>query len=467
MQGVRRAGDVVRVDQESVAAELGRGARLPGQHQRAVRREDRALLGDEVHAVADGVHQEHVGHAVGGERAGVVVVHVEDQGVPVLAAEEVLDLLGAALYGRGVLAVLGQVVPRRVGEGQVHDLAVPLGMVGQELLVGRQAADDVLRQLGPVDAHDELAVAHPLAEGGHVRLDVGLQRAGPERVAVDAEGVHADVGGPALVGDGALDAVDLGAEQGLTAVHERRGPARGQEAGVVGAEDAGQQLGGDVVRQQREVLRGSPRGVGEVGDAQVGPFDPEHRGGEGQVVVLDHHAGAVRGLLGQGEGERGVVVLVGLPLPAEPHVELRGVRDVVEQVVDEPQRGVRHGVVRAVERRGRDVEHAHGPGVVAGLVEAPARREPYGAAVAVGERGAHPQHVGVLGDLREAGDHAASAAAHGQRTVIGKCERHRAPVGSQQNSVHPPITTPRPPCGGRPSPYFSAVMRTWPQINKI
>src|SRR5258707_14431306 len=142
VQGRRGLGHVVGVDHEGRRGELGGRAGLPGQHQRAAAvGQDRALLGDQVHAVADRVDQQHVGQPVGGERARVVVVDVEDQRVPVLGAELRGDLAGHPLHGGGVLAVLGQVVPGGVGEGHVHDPPAPFRVRDQQLAVAGQAAD--------------------------------------------------------------------------------------------------------------------------------------------------------------------------------------------------------------------------------------------------------------------------------------------------------------------------------------
>src|SRR5262249_9043502 len=114
----------------------------------------RAFLGDEVHAVPDRVDEQHVGQLVGGQRAGVVVVDLQDQGVPVLGAELVGDLAGQPLHAGGVLAVPGQVVPGGIGKGEVGQLPAPLRIGDQQLPVRGQPAHDVLGQLGPVDPDD-------------------------------------------------------------------------------------------------------------------------------------------------------------------------------------------------------------------------------------------------------------------------------------------------------------------------
>ena len=65
-------------------AELVGRAGLAGQHQRAATvGQDRAFLGDQVHAVPDRVDQQHVGQPVRGQRPGEVVVHLEHQRLPV------------------------------------------------------------------------------------------------------------------------------------------------------------------------------------------------------------------------------------------------------------------------------------------------------------------------------------------------------------------------------------------------
>jgi hypothetical protein len=112
VHGVRGGAHVVGVDQQRVRSEHGRGAGLAGEDERAaVVRQDGALLGDEVHAVADGVHHQHVGEAAGGERSRVVVFHLQDQRVPVRGAELVGDLPRHPPYLFGVFPVPGHAGP--------------------------------------------------------------------------------------------------------------------------------------------------------------------------------------------------------------------------------------------------------------------------------------------------------------------------------------------------------------------
>jgi hypothetical protein len=242
----RGPGDVEWVHHERVRAELVRCAGLAGQDEHAaVVGQDRALLGDQVHAIPDRVDQQHVGEPVARQRARVVVVGAEQDRGPVRRAELVVDRRGEPLHAGRVLAVLGQVVPGRVGQREHHDLAAPLWMGQQQLAVGGKPPDDVLGQLGPVDPDDQLAVPDLLAHGGHPCLHVRLRAAACQLRRVDAERVHADARGVALVVHDLPAPVRLGTQHGLAAVDEGVRPPLAQEARVVGAEYALEYLGGD------------------------------------------------------------------------------------------------------------------------------------------------------------------------------------------------------------------------------
>src|SRR5690606_4128075 len=94
VQGLGGGGDVVGVDGDRVLAHLLVGARLTGQHQGGTLvGEDRDLLGDQVHPVADRVDQTHVREPVGGQRAGEVVLDVQHHRAPALRAVLLVDRL--------------------------------------------------------------------------------------------------------------------------------------------------------------------------------------------------------------------------------------------------------------------------------------------------------------------------------------------------------------------------------------
>ncbi len=418
MQRPRRGVHVVGVDGDRVVAHLLVRPGLAGEHQRAaVLGEHRHLLGDQVHAVADGVDQRHVGQPVRGQRAGEVVLEVEHHRRPVRRAVLRVDLLGDPRHLRGVVPVDGEVLPRGVGEGHVHDPVAPLGVVVEQLPEGVQAADDVLGELGAVHPHDRLprvpvgVLADLGAQLRHALVDVGLMGPLAQEVGVGAEAVHADPG------------VAEAADDGVAAGGEGVGPALGEEAQAVGAQHAAQHRLRDVVGQQPEVLRRGPGSVREVPDAQVGAELAEHAGGQRQVVVLDQHRRALGGLLGQRLGERPVVLLVGGPLDPELGVEHRFDGGLVEHVVHEPEHRVGDAVVRRVMGLGGDVEHLHARF---------AHPAPDGLAVPFAQRRADPQGAGVRADRGESGDHPATAPPGDQRAVPGDRVGDRAAVGRDQ-----------------------------------
>ncbi len=83
-QGPGRAAHVEGVDADGVTPQLVPGAGLVAQDQHPVALVDeRALLGHQVEAVPDRVHQQHVGPAQGRHRLGVVVLRVEHDRRPV------------------------------------------------------------------------------------------------------------------------------------------------------------------------------------------------------------------------------------------------------------------------------------------------------------------------------------------------------------------------------------------------
>ena len=179
-----------------------------------------------------------------------------------------------------------------------------------------------------------------------------------------------------------------------------------------------------------------PRDVDEVVQEDVGPGAAHEAGQRVEVVVVDHHHRVVDAvdLLDHGLGEvlvdDVVAVLEGLDLVA-PHV--RGVAEVPEVVLDEPQHRVGEDVVEAVVGVGVGGHEAH-------LVLAPARRldrerptaRLVGAAhVGVAERTGDPRRVAVGGQAGERRDQAARPAL--DRPVV--LEGHRPAVGDQDQAA--------------------------------
>ena len=129
VQRLGRRRDVERVDLQRVLAEhLGRTGLARQHDRRLVLGQHQALQHDQVHPVAHRVDEQHVAAAQHRQRRRVVVGDLEEQRRPVVGAELVVDVVGEPGDRRGVLAIGGQVLARRVVVDRVHDPAAPLRM---------------------------------------------------------------------------------------------------------------------------------------------------------------------------------------------------------------------------------------------------------------------------------------------------------------------------------------------------
>ena len=125
-------------------------------------------------------------------------------------------------------------------------------------------------------------------------------------------------------------------------------PAPGQEAVPVRAEHALAALGGHVVGQQPEVVRRRPGRVGEVRRSAGRAAARAASAGSGQVVVLDQHRRARRRPPRPAPRRRRGCSARSASHSARNRRRRPGSSGVCEeQVVDEPQGGVRHAVVGA------------------------------------------------------------------------------------------------------------------------
>ena len=150
-----------------------------------------ALLGHQVEAVADRVHEQHVAAAERGHRPGEVVGRLEHDRRPprrrpllVEPGDQALDLLPVG-------EVLGQALPRRVHErARTPPAPATPGSAASRSSNAWKPAQQVLRQLDAVDPRQHDPVADHVVELGH-RVDGGRRRAtAAEVVGSAAEGRH-------------------------------------------------------------------------------------------------------------------------------------------------------------------------------------------------------------------------------------------------------------------------------------
>ncbi len=314
-------------------------AGLAGQGQHPVAGVDqRALHGHQVEPVAHRIDQEHVVAGERGQRPGVVVLDLEDDRRPTRGAPPLVDALHRGLHLVLVGEVFRQALAGRVGEGDEDDPPAVLRFALEQLVEGPEPAQQVLRQLHPVDAHDHLPVgaSDGVLDAGERGGDVRPRRRRPEAVGVGRQGPHER----RCVGGGQTGRGQSGAEG--------RGPALGVEPAGAEPGHGGQEFvahGGGEHPQDRRV---GERGVGEVGGGQVRTQVGQGRGHEGQVVVLDQHPAPLRRHLGHPLGHEAVVGAVGVPGLHPPAVGAGPAGRVEQVVVAEPQRGVRDHVVGQV-----------------------------------------------------------------------------------------------------------------------
>ena len=264
--------DVEGVDAERALAELLVGAGVLGEHQDAVAGVDgRRLLGDEVHAVEERVDHEQVEVLVAGDGLVEVLVDAEVDRHPVGRAVAVVDDRDERLDPLQVLLVLGDVLPRRLQVGDERDPLVELRVVGEELVEGGEAAEDVLGEVGAVDADDQVLAA----AGEQLALVVGdlLGRGdAAQALGVDPERVGADPDLAVAVADDLVAVVDLAADQLAAAVEEVVDVGGGVEADDVVAEQAVEDLVAPLARQDPPGVRVRPGDVDEVVEERLGPL---------------------------------------------------------------------------------------------------------------------------------------------------------------------------------------------------
>ena len=157
--------------------------------------------------------------------------------------------------------------------GDERDPLVELGMVGEELVEGGEAAEHVLGEVGAVDADDQVLAAarEELALVVGDLLGVGDP---PQPLGVDPERVGADPDLAAVVADDLVAVVDLAADQLAAAVEEVVDVGARVEADDVVGEQAVEDLLAPVPRQDPPGVGVRPGDVDEVVEEGVRAAPP-------------------------------------------------------------------------------------------------------------------------------------------------------------------------------------------------
>ena len=180
-------------------AELLVRARVLGEDEHAVALVDeRRLLRDEVEPVEDRVHEQDVELLVRRHGLREVVLDPQLERLPALGAKRSLTSRAARWIAPRYSAYSGMSCREGSSSASIRTRPSELGMRVEEELERLEAAHDVLRRVGAVDAHDELLGPRPRSAG------LGLEHLGSaaslvELVRVDRDRVPRDERRPAPV----------------------------------------------------------------------------------------------------------------------------------------------------------------------------------------------------------------------------------------------------------------------------
>ena len=333
-----------------------------------------------------------------------------------------------------VLGVLGDVLARRDQVGDERDLLAELGVLLEEQVECREPAQDVLGEVGAVDAEDQVlaAAAQDLAL---VLVDGRALRRLAEGLGRDRQRVGADPHLAVLEADDAGLLVDLEIKQVAAAEQEVAPVGAGVERDDVVGQDPLEDVLAQIAWQDTPGVGLGPRDVDEVVQEHVRPRVADELGRGVEVVVVEHHDGALDAfeLLDHRVGEVAVddlvAVLVGLHLPAP---DVGRVREVPEVVLDEPQHRVRDHVVEAVVGLGVGLDEADAVGHVVELaVERPPAVDLRRLGVLGRHRRGHPEGVAVVDEARQGGHQPTGAPLRLQLPRVVAFERRRPAVGDE------------------------------------
>ena len=421
-QGLGLAGHVERVHANDPVLQLLVCPGVLGEDHNAVPLVHQGrFLRDEVHAVEDRVDEEDVELFVGGDRSREVVLDAHLDRHPAAALEPVVHAPRLALDRGDVLGVLGDVLPGRVEQGEHPDPAVRVGLGLEVELVGAEAAHDVLRRVGPVDAEDQL-LRPPLDQltlGREHRLAL---RQLLELGRVDGDRMDADERAPPACSAQYSTKSHSAPRRSPRRAKEVDPPAVGVEPDHVVREEPVVDRGPHPLREHVPVVRLRPRDVDEMREQRVRRTVADESRREIEVVVVEEHRrlGCRVQLLDDRVREPLVHPRVAVcPRVLERDVDRRRVRKLPEVVLQEPEHRVRDDVVEPVVRRRvvLDEPQPDGRAVAEALVD---RALGSNRAVLVAHRARDPGDVVMGHEPAKSGDEPAASATRHALAVLAR-----------------------------------------------
>ena len=279
-----------------------------------------------------------------------------------------------------------------------------------------EAAHDVLRRVGSIDAHDqELGPSlhdQPLLleHFGIVVQLVELRRVYSDRMTRDERCA-------AVVRDRRGRDIHVCGKDLFAAVQEVPLPPLGVEADDVVGKQALVDVTPEMLRQYVPVVRLRPGDVDEVQGQCVRTSRTHELGREVQVVVVKEHRGSGLAIeLGDGRVRERLVdgEVAAVPRGVQAEVQVRRVRQPPHVVLEEPERRIGDDVVVPVVRRGveRDQADAIGRAVASRLVGRLAAVLARDDAVLLAHRARDPRHLVPRHQAAQRGDEPAATPAH-------------------------------------------------------
>ncbi len=300
----------------SVSSRAAPGELAQHEHAPLVRPRRHELLGHEVHPVVQAAHVADVRRAEVAEDRGRLVVRPQQHDGPV----GTFGPPGVDALREGLDAVVEGLVPRdpraagsrELGEGEAP---AQFGVTFEQGLHRSEALLDALGVVKAVDAHAQQRVGREveLAPHGRGALRGGGEIVEPAHGPFDGDGVRPDERTPRALHDGVVLPVDARLDERVDRVEEVVAVLLRVEPDDARPQQPFDELiapGADA-----HALGVGPGDVPERDDGRAREAGADHRGGEGEVVVLHEDDGVVRvDLVADGVSEALVDLAVLLPV---------------------------------------------------------------------------------------------------------------------------------------------------------